>query len=98
MKSLTLIFLGIAVAAIPILSQTPAESRAQFDVASIKVHPPPLTRIIVQTPPGRFIAEGFSLKMMVARAYGLPEVRVLGGPNWIDSERYDVEGKAEGTI
>jgi uncharacterized protein (TIGR03435 family) len=97
-KSLTLLILGIAVVAIPIFSQTPAGGTAQFDVASIKVHPPPITRIIVQAPPGRFLAEAFNLKMLVGWAYGLPETRVVGGPSWVESDRYDVEGKADGTI
>jgi len=98
MRSVLLIVLGIAVVAVPIFSQGPAGGRPQFDVASIKVHPPPLTRIVVTAPPGRFMAEGFSLKMLAARAYSLPEVRVVGGPNWVESERYDIEAKAEGAI
>ena len=97
-KAAVFIVLGIAIVAIPILSQAPAGGRPSFDVASIKVHPPPLTRIIVTMPPGRFVAEGFSLKMLVGRAYGVPDLRVLGGPNWAASERYDIEAKAEGTI
>jgi len=87
MRVLVLIVLGIAVVAIPILSQ-------QFEVASVKVHPPPLTGILVTNRGGRFIATGFSLKMLVGRGYAVPEARVIGGPNWIDSERYDIEAKA----
>ena len=98
MKSAVLIVLGLAVAAIPVLSQAPAGTRLQIEAATIKVHPPPITRIIVTQPPGRFVAEAFSLKMLVGRAYGVPDVRVLGGPSWVDSERYDIEAKAEGTI
>jgi uncharacterized protein (TIGR03435 family) len=99
MKPVVLVVFGVFLIAIPILSQSPPAGRAQFDVASVKVHPPPLTRIIVQTPPGRFLAEGFSLKMLVGRAFGVPDVRVVGGPSWVDSERYDIEGKTtEGTI
>jgi uncharacterized protein (TIGR03435 family) len=87
----------VVVAAL-VFAQAPPEGRPQFEVASIKVHPPPVTRIIVTAPPGRFVAEGFSLKMLVARAYGVSEARVLGGPNWVDSERYDIDAKAEGLI
>src|SRR5262245_56515173 len=98
MKSALLIVLGIVVAAIPILSQAPAGTRPQFEAATIKFHPPPITRITVTQPPGRFVAEAFSLKMLVGRAYGVPDVRVLGGPSWVESDRYDIEAKAEGTI
>jgi uncharacterized protein (TIGR03435 family) len=96
MRPVVLIVLGLVVVALPLFPQAPA--RPQFEVVSIKVHPPPLTRIIVMAPPGRFVAEGFSPKMLVGRAYGLPDVRVVGGPGWVESERYDIEAKAEGSI
>src|SRR5262245_14398771 len=100
MRILVLIVLGIVVVAIPILSQAPAtNSRPQFDVASVKVHPPPITRIVIPpVGPGRFVVEAFSLKQLVARAYSVPEVRVLGGPSWVDTERYDVDARAEGPV
>jgi uncharacterized protein (TIGR03435 family) len=99
MRVLVLIVLGIVVLAIPILSQAPAGARPQFDVASIKVHPPPITRIVIPpVGPGRFVVEAFSLKQLVARAYSVPEVRVLGGPSWVDTERYDVDAKSESSI
>src|SRR5215470_9093880 len=94
MKAVVLIVLGIAVLAIPIFSQAPDTARPQFEVASVKVHPPPLTQIGVTNRGGRFVATGFSLKMLVGRGYAIPEARVLGGPAWIESERYDIEAKA----
>jgi len=92
MKALVLVILGIAVVAIPIFSQAPG--RAQFEVASIKVHPPRLTQIGITNRGGRFVATGFSLKMLVGRGYAVPEMRIMGGPNWAESERYDIEAKA----
>src|SRR5215471_10857165 len=94
MKALVLIVLGIAVVAIPMFSQSPAAGRPQFEVVSVKVSPPPLTQIGVTNRGGRFVATGFSLKMLVGRGYALPEARVLGGPGWVESERYDIEAKA----
>ena len=82
------------VVAIPIFSQAPTGERPQFEVASIKVHPPPLTQIGISARGGRFVATGFSVKMLVGRGYAVPESRIIGGPNWIDSERYDIEAKA----
>ena len=96
MKSMMLIILGIAVVAIPIFSQAPEAARPSFEVASIKVHPPPLTRIMITAPPGRFVAEGMSLRMLAGRAYAVPETRVLGGPNWADSDHFDIEAKIGG--
>src|SRR5215467_693596 len=98
MKAVVLFVLGIAVVSIPIFSQAPIDSKPQFEVASIKVHPPPVTRIIVSAPPGRFVAEGTSLRMLVGRGYGVSETRVLGGPGWTDSDRFDIDAKVNGTI
>jgi uncharacterized protein (TIGR03435 family) len=86
-KAAALTVLGIVVVVIPILSQ-------QFEVASVKVHPPPVSIIGITNRGGRFSATGFSLKMLVGRGYGIPETRILGAPNWAESERYDIEAKA----
>src|SRR5687768_8585447 len=37
-----------------------------------------------------------SIRELIRRAYDLPRFdRVLGGPEWIDTERYDFTGRAE---
>jgi uncharacterized protein (TIGR03435 family) len=96
MKAFVLIVLAIAVVAIPMLCQAPAEGKAQFEVASVKVHPPPITMVGISNRGGRFIVTGFSLKMLVGRGYGVPDLKIVGAPAWADSERYDIEAKAPG--
>jgi uncharacterized protein (TIGR03435 family) len=46
-------------------------------------------------PGGKFIAENVTLKLLIARAYGVAEAQIEGGPGWIDTERYDVAAKAD---
>jgi len=36
-----------------------------------------------------------TLKMLIAFAYRIQQFQISGGPAWIDSDRFDVEGKAE---
>jgi uncharacterized protein (TIGR03435 family) len=36
-----------------------------------------------------------TLKMLIALAYRVQEFEIVGGPGWIGSDRFDVEGKAE---
>src|SRR6185295_5099143 len=43
----------------------------------------------------RFNAENLTLKMLITNAYRVREFQVLGGPNWITSDRWNVEAKAE---
>jgi uncharacterized protein (TIGR03435 family) len=39
-------------------------------------------------------AEGVPLKRALARAYGLPEHRIIG-PDWLDTERYAITGQVD---
>jgi bla regulator protein blaR1 len=95
MKSLALIVLGVAVVAIPIFSQAPTGVRRQFEVASIKPTGPVVTQItIARQPGGRFIAQGFSVRMLMARAYSVTDSRIFGGPAWLQSDRFNIEAKA----
>ena len=49
------------------------------------------------SPGGRFSARGMTARDLVATAYGLATLspRLIGGPDWIDSERYDVEAATD---
>ena len=49
---------------------------------------------------GRFNATNITLRTLIAAAYGAPQplplFEVLGGPNWLDSDRFDIVAKAAG--
>lgn len=70
-----------------------AKSRPSFEVAVIRPNRTgdPLTT--EDTPPGMFWAKNISIKALIAEAYELPENQIVGGPGWINSERYDIEAK-----
>jgi uncharacterized protein (TIGR03435 family) len=36
-----------------------------------------------------------TLKLLIARAYGVAEAQIEGGPGWMDAERYDIAAKAD---
>jgi len=92
---------------LPLLSQTTAP-KPSFEVVSIKPSPPGnFTR--GGGPRGdRFTLSGASLRMLLQFAYQHSSVgflggqlQVIGGPNWMDSDRYDIQAKADcsgGTI
>jgi len=67
---------------------------AVFEAASIKPQAPSSDgsiRTMVQFPPnGRLTAAGATVKTLICVAYGLSDFQVLGGPNWIGEDRYDV--------
>ena len=44
---------------------------------------------------GRGYAKNATLKTIMATAYQVPVFQISGGPGWTDSDRFDVEGKAD---
>jgi len=48
-----------------------------------------------KTTRGRFLAQGVTAKYLVAIAYGLQKFQIIGGEQWVDGDRFDVEAKLE---
>jgi uncharacterized protein (TIGR03435 family) len=74
----------------------PANSPA-FDAASVKPSKPNIRGYSIQPLPGRLTTTNTTLRMLIAVAWRVYDVQVSGGPKWLDSDRYDIEAKAEGT-
>jgi uncharacterized protein (TIGR03435 family) len=69
-----------------------------FEVASIKANRSDSQRApSAILPGGRFTATNNTVRDLILNAYGISATpyRLTGGPSWIDSERYDVDAKAE---
>ncbi len=67
----------------------------QFDVASIRRSPPDAAdRASRMQPGGNYRATNLTLQQLVAIAYNVPTTRVLGGPSWAATDRYDIAAKA----
>jgi bla regulator protein BlaR1 len=106
-KKLLLAGVGMFALALPIvvrilsaplvLAQSPASAEPTFEVTSVK---PDLTgapaRYVRQTP-GRVSISNLTLKDLLMFAYQVKDFQILGGPGWIDSAQYDIEGKAGGS-
>jgi uncharacterized protein (TIGR03435 family) len=79
-----------------------SQTMPRFDVATIKPVDSSapqrgrLTSVQIVTQPGRLTIRNAFLREIIAGAYGLEDYQVSGGPAWIASDRFDVEGKAEG--
>ena len=89
---LGLLLVGLAVAALPLAAQSDAP---RFDVASVRpAGGSSGTSTWGVLPSGRFVATNSQLRMLIWNAYGATPDRLLGGPDWIDSERFDILGSA----
>jgi uncharacterized protein (TIGR03435 family) len=88
--------LAVGGIAVPIFSQQTAGSRLSFEVATVKPSGATDNRIaIMGEPGGRFRVTNATLKMVMAVAYRVRDFQISGGPSWIGTDRWDIEGKAE---
>ena len=76
-------------------SQTEHSPETAFEVASIKPARPEARGYSIRPLPGRLRAENVTLKLLIAEAYHVYDFQI-SGPQWIDSERYDLEAKIGG--
>jgi uncharacterized protein (TIGR03435 family) len=81
-------------------AQSPAAAPLAFEVASVKLNTSGKrgmgSRIL---PGGRYIADSVPIYWLISEAYRFPvqSSRLSGVPDWIRSDRYDIEAKADKT-
>src|ERR1039457_1828409 len=86
------IALSIAMAALT-LAQTPAlEKKPEFEVASIRPAKEDGDHGL-DTDKGLFRTHNLTLKRLIATAWDIDTSQILGGPNWIDSDSYDITAR-----
>jgi uncharacterized protein (TIGR03435 family) len=74
-------------------------ARLTFDVASIKLSAPDQQSGGIKPLPGGngYIAQNMPVKLMISLMYRVPMRQIKDGPDWLDSERYDIEARADGS-
>jgi len=90
------VLLAGGVSAGPLVGAQSADNPT-FDVASVKSnHSGDEESASFVQPGGRYTATNVTLRTLVKSAYGLHDSQFVGGPSWINSERFDIIAKAEG--
>jgi uncharacterized protein (TIGR03435 family) len=88
---LALLLIGTLSSAVQ--GQTPP-ARAEFEVASIKQNVSGERRAFLgMKNAGTFSAENVALRFLIQEAYGVRPFQIVGGPPWVDSDRFDVAAK-----
>ena len=91
------VLFGVAHAPLVLAQSKPGTPPPAFEVASIKPDKSGDGRVMFRiTPGGRVECSNVSPKVLITMAYDLKPNQLTGGPNWIDSERYDITAKASG--
>ena len=103
---------GFAAVAVPVMSglllatHSRAESRVQntsasalqYEVASIKPNKYSSHMLGLGFWIERFTATGVTLQGLIREAYEVEDNQISGAPPWLDSERYDIEAKADKSV
>jgi uncharacterized protein (TIGR03435 family) len=67
-----------------------------FEVSTVKLNKSGNSGSSSSFQNGRFLASNVTLKNLLKYdAYRVPESRILGGPKWLGSERFDIEAKTD---
>ena len=80
-------------------AHVPASTRqtlVRFEVAAIKPNNSGPGPVRIETSPGgRFTATNVTLKNLITFAYRLQAFQVVGGPDWINADRFDIVAKSD---
>jgi uncharacterized protein (TIGR03435 family) len=90
-------------AAILLLTLLPLSTAAQYptrltyDVASIRPSTDESRSGSIKATPGGtgYTAHNINVRTMISLMYKIPARQIKGGPDWLDSDRYDVEARAD---
>ncbi len=85
----------IAMSVVGVLGQEP-QRPLSFDVTSVKPNTSGEQGGSSKGQPGRYVGVNVTLRRVIGLAYR-PVQEFVGGPDWINTERFDVEGRVEGT-
>jgi uncharacterized protein (TIGR03435 family) len=66
----------------------------EFEVASVKTNKSGPNMMMMRTVPSEFRMTNIPLRILIVQAYRLSGYQLIGGPGWMDSERFDVVAKA----
>ena len=91
------LLLGLAATAWPLAAQQPA-TPPRFEVASIRPNKSPATYpTVTGRSPGRYAITSATLVDLIRDAYSFRWSSVVGGPDWVRLERFDIVATAPGS-
>ena len=93
MKRTLLLAFSLTLVVFPMFSQTPSPTKPAFEVASVKASDSLQNSYITGSPGGRYVAVGVPIRMVIRDAFRLRPFQIVGGPDWTNTDRWDIEAK-----
>jgi len=75
-------------------AQAPAAQPPAFDVASVKPNKDGGPSSVRVTPGGMLTITNSNLRNIIRNAWNITNDQIVGGPDWLDSDRFDITAKA----
>ena len=96
--TLTIIFfathVAFAVHAVHGLHQTSEPAPVAFEVALVRTSTAGAERSVSRMTDASYAVTNVTLRSLIADTYLIRPSRVIGGPEWLDSDRFDIEARA----
>jgi uncharacterized protein (TIGR03435 family) len=84
---------AIAIVATPLLA-----GQATFDAASVKPNRSGFPGGTTDFRPGQFVATNQTLRFILSAAFNVEDFRIVGAPDWIDKDRFDIQARATSPV
>src|ERR1043166_40530 len=100
-RALAIVAVVLSVVTFKAVSQTSGVAKPSFEVATVKAHPKREEgrSTYLRQPGGRLLATKLQLFALIDQAYRVRRYQIIGGPDWIWDELWDIEARAaEGTL
>src|SRR5687767_6201007 len=97
MRRVPVLLGGIAVASVALLAQTTLPS---FAVASVTRNPSGRGRSVIENvqASGRWHLTNVPTRALIRTAYRVHDFQIVGAPDWVQTEHYDIVAKASGDL
>lgn len=87
----------IAATGFPLAAQQPPS--AAFEVVSVNPHTSDDGRwTLTMQPGGRLVAINVPLRLVIRTAFSVQNDQIVGAPDWLDADRFDINAKAPDDI
>jgi uncharacterized protein (TIGR03435 family) len=80
-----------------VLAQT-AETSGRFEVSDVHPSPKGAKETGLYVHAGRIEVHGATVLHLIMAAYGVHEDRIFGGPNWLDTDRFEIVAKTSSPL
>jgi len=99
-RNFVLVLTAVAATLMPVVAHAPPAQKQSFEVASVRLSPNQSlggTGLLYTLPGGKLTANAAILRVLIFNAYGLQSYyQLIGGPDWMDTARWNIDAKAEG--